>query len=192
MLGTAALAVGMSEAILWFIRRWLVSRATMGVERDIREDLYARLQVLPMSFHNQWQSGQLRSRIMNDLSTARQYLSFGIVRWLTWYNTKRRHSRCAYKTPNDYEADCTATLSRALQSTSVSNNRSQGPRARRLPNGGPVSPGDFPNPACSDPIPKSGSTVQPTSAHPRRCDGSATQARRESDPAGRRRTPAPT
>ncbi|WP_220093492.1 ABC transporter ATP-binding protein [Flexivirga caeni] len=79
LLGTAALGVGMSEAILWFIRRWLVSRATMGVERDIREDLYARLQVLPMSFHNQWQSGQLLSRIMNDLSTVRRFLSFGIV-----------------------------------------------------------------------------------------------------------------
>ena len=26
-------------------------RATMGVEADIRKDLYARLQILPMSFH---------------------------------------------------------------------------------------------------------------------------------------------
>ncbi|WP_246104512.1 ABC transporter ATP-binding protein [Rudaeicoccus suwonensis] len=78
-LGAAALAVGMSEAILWFIRRWLVSRATMGVERDIRKDLYARLQILPMSFHNNWQSGQLLSRIMSDLSTVRRFLSFGLV-----------------------------------------------------------------------------------------------------------------
>jgi ATP-binding cassette, subfamily B, bacterial len=79
VLGTAATAVLISEAVLWFIRRWLVARATMGVEADIRKDLYARLQILPMSFHGKWQSGQLLSRVMNDLSTIRQFLSFGLL-----------------------------------------------------------------------------------------------------------------
>ncbi len=79
VLGSAAMAIGLVEALLWFIRRWLVSRATMGVEADIRKDLYARLQILPMSFHGRWQSGQLLSRIMNDLSTIRRLLSFGLV-----------------------------------------------------------------------------------------------------------------
>jgi ATP-binding cassette subfamily B protein len=79
VLGAAAMAVGISEAVLWFIRRWLVARATMGVEADIRKDLYARLQILPMSFHGHWQSGQLLSRIMNDLSTIRRFMSFGVV-----------------------------------------------------------------------------------------------------------------
>jgi len=79
VLGSAAVAVGIAEATLWFIRRWLVSRATMAVETDIRNDLYARLQILPMSFHGRWQSGQLLSRIMNDLSTIRRLLSFGLI-----------------------------------------------------------------------------------------------------------------
>ncbi|MEN4477540.1 ABC transporter ATP-binding protein [Mycolicibacterium cosmeticum] len=79
ILGLAATALGVSEAVLWFIRRWLVARATMGVEADIRKDLYARLQILPMNFHGQWQSGQLLSRVMNDLSTIRQFLSFGLL-----------------------------------------------------------------------------------------------------------------
>lgn len=79
LLGAAAMGVGITEAVLWFIRRWLVSRATMGVEADIRKDLYARLQILPMSFHGRWQSGQLLSRVMNDLSTIRRFMSFGLV-----------------------------------------------------------------------------------------------------------------
>jgi ATP-binding cassette, subfamily B, bacterial len=79
VLGAAALGVGISEAVLWFIRRWLVARATMGVEADIRKDLYARLQILPMSFHGRWQSGQLLSRVMNDLGTIRRFLSFGLL-----------------------------------------------------------------------------------------------------------------
>ena len=79
VLGLAAMGVGITEAVLWFLRRWLISRATMGVEADIRKDLYARLQILPMSFHGRWQSGQLLSRIMNDLGTIRRFMSFGLV-----------------------------------------------------------------------------------------------------------------
>lgn len=79
ILGGAAMAVGVSEAVLWFIRRWLVARATLGVEADMRKSLYARLQILPMSFHGRWESGQLLSRIMNDLGTIRSLLSFGLI-----------------------------------------------------------------------------------------------------------------
>ncbi|HTM83620.1 MAG TPA: ABC transporter transmembrane domain-containing protein, partial [Mycobacterium sp.] len=79
VLGAAATALGVGEAVLWLVRRWLVAHATMGVEADIRKDLYARLQVLPMTFHRCWQSGQLLSRIMNDLATIRRFLSFVLV-----------------------------------------------------------------------------------------------------------------
>ncbi len=79
LLGAAAMGVGVCEAVLWFFRRWLAARATMGVEADIRKDLYARLQILPMSFHGRWQSGQLLSRIMNDLGTIRRFMSFGLL-----------------------------------------------------------------------------------------------------------------
>lgn len=79
ILGTAATALGIGEAVLWILRRWLVAHATMGVEADIRKDLYARLQILPLAFHSRWQSGQLLSRIMNDLSTVRRFLSFVVV-----------------------------------------------------------------------------------------------------------------
>lgn len=79
VLGSGALAFGILEATLWFVRRWLVSRATLGAETGIRKDLYARLQVLPMSFHSQWQSGQLLSRMMNDLATVRRLLGFGFT-----------------------------------------------------------------------------------------------------------------
>lgn len=77
--GSAALGLGTAEVLLWIVRRWLVARSTMGVEADIRKDLYARMQLLPMSFHSKWQSGQLLSRIMNDLGTVRRFLSFGAL-----------------------------------------------------------------------------------------------------------------
>jgi ATP-binding cassette subfamily B protein len=78
-LGLFAVALGVIEAVLMFLRRWIVSKGTNGVETGIRLDLYAKLQRLPMSFHSRWQSGQLLSRIMNDLATVRRFLGFGLL-----------------------------------------------------------------------------------------------------------------
>ncbi|MFC7625967.1 ABC transporter ATP-binding protein [Microlunatus sp. GCM10028923] len=78
-LGAAAMAIGIVEALVVFGRRWVISKGTLATENTIRTDLYAKLQRLPMSFHDHWQSGQLLSRIMNDLSTIRRFLNFGAI-----------------------------------------------------------------------------------------------------------------
>jgi ATP-binding cassette, subfamily B, bacterial len=78
-LGLFATSLGVVEAVLTFLRRWIVSKATLGTETGVRTDLYAKLQRLPLSFHSRWQSGQLLSRIMNDLATTRRFLGFGVL-----------------------------------------------------------------------------------------------------------------
>src|SRR3712207_9034277 len=78
-LGAAAIALGVVEAVLMFFRRWVVSKATLGVETDVRVELYAKLQRLPMLFHSRWESGQLLLRMMSDLSTIRRFLGFGML-----------------------------------------------------------------------------------------------------------------
>jgi ATP-binding cassette subfamily B protein len=78
-LGAVAIALGIVEALLMFFRRWVVSKATLGVETDVRVELYAQLQRLPMLFHSRWESGQLLSRMMSDLSTIRRFLGFGML-----------------------------------------------------------------------------------------------------------------
>ncbi len=78
-LGLLALALGVAEAGLIFIRRWVQSYCALGIETRIRNDLYAHLQRLPVSFHDRWQSGQLLSRAMTDLSVIRRFLGFGLV-----------------------------------------------------------------------------------------------------------------
>ena len=78
-LGLLALALGILEAALIFIRRWVQSNAVLGMETDMRHDLYERLQQLPMAFHGQWQSGQLLSRVTNDLSSIRRFSGFGLL-----------------------------------------------------------------------------------------------------------------
>jgi ATP-binding cassette subfamily B protein len=74
-----ALLLGVLEALAVLVRRWVMSRAALGVETDVRRDLYGHLQALPVSFHDRWQSGQLLSRATEDLATIRRFLGFGLV-----------------------------------------------------------------------------------------------------------------
>ena len=75
----AVLALGVCEAGFVLLRRWLVLTPGTHVEAGLRRTLYAKLQDLPVSFHDKWPSGQLLSRATGDLSLIRRWLSFGLV-----------------------------------------------------------------------------------------------------------------
>ena len=73
------LVLGVIEALMVLARRWLVLTPGTHVEANLRRTLYAKLQKLPVSFHDKWPSGQLLSRATQDLSLIRRWLSFGLV-----------------------------------------------------------------------------------------------------------------
>ncbi|MER5738846.1 MULTISPECIES: ABC transporter ATP-binding protein [unclassified Streptomyces] len=73
------LLLGITEAALFGLRRWLVARPLSSVEARMREDLYGRLQRLPIAFHDRWASGQLLSRGTTDLMIVRMFLAFPLT-----------------------------------------------------------------------------------------------------------------
>ncbi|MFI7011361.1 ABC transporter ATP-binding protein [Streptomyces sp. NPDC050145] len=73
------LALGLAEALLFGLRRWLVARPLAGVEAAMRADLYRHLQRLPVAFHDRWASGQLLSRATTDLMVVRMFLAFPLT-----------------------------------------------------------------------------------------------------------------
>jgi len=75
----AVLGMGLLEAIMVLLRRWLVLTPGTHVEAGLRRTLYAKLQDLEVAFHDRWPSGQLLSRASSDLSMIRRWLSFGLV-----------------------------------------------------------------------------------------------------------------
>ena len=83
LLGLAATALGVTEAVLNLLRRWVQARAVTGMEMAMRDDVYAHLQRLDAGFHDQWQSGQLLSRATTDLSAIRRFAGFGVVFFIT-------------------------------------------------------------------------------------------------------------
>ncbi|WP_461030578.1 ABC transporter transmembrane domain-containing protein, partial [Streptomyces sparsus] len=77
--GALLLAIGVTEALLFGLRRWLVARPLAGVEAAMRADLYQHLQRLPVTFHDRWASGQLLSRATTDLQLLRMFLAFPLT-----------------------------------------------------------------------------------------------------------------
>lgn len=75
----SVLGMGLLEATMVLLRRWLVLTPGTHVEAGLRRTLYAKLQDLPVAFHDKWPSGQLLSRASGDLSMIRRWLSFGLV-----------------------------------------------------------------------------------------------------------------
>lgn len=77
--GGILLVVGVFEALLFGLRRWLVARPLASVEAAMRAALYERLQRLPVAFHDRWTTGQLLSRGTADLQLLRMFLAFGLT-----------------------------------------------------------------------------------------------------------------
>jgi ATP-binding cassette, subfamily B, bacterial len=77
--GALLLGVGIAEAGLFGLRRWLVARPLARVEASMRADLFGHLQRLPVAFHDRWASGQLLSRATTDLQLLRMFLAFPLT-----------------------------------------------------------------------------------------------------------------
>ena len=78
-LGGLMLGLALVELAGNFLRRNLSSIASVDMETDLRNDFYAHLQALHISFHDSWQSGQLLSRAVTDIQTIRRFMSMGLV-----------------------------------------------------------------------------------------------------------------
>ncbi|SOD59209.1 ATP-binding cassette, subfamily B [Streptomyces zhaozhouensis] len=77
--GLVLLLVGLAEALLFGLRRWLVARPLARVEANMRDAIYRHLQRLPVTFHDRWPTGQLLSRATGDLQLLRMFLAFGLT-----------------------------------------------------------------------------------------------------------------
>ena len=75
----AIVAVGIVKAALMAGRRLISGRQALGIEKDMREGLYAHLLRLSFGFYDRHQTGQLMSRATVDLQSVRFFLGFGLI-----------------------------------------------------------------------------------------------------------------
>lgn len=71
--------LGLFEAGMVFLRRMVMIPASTTTEFSARMALFARLVDLDTTFHDQWPSGQLLTRITQDLNLIRRWFAFGLI-----------------------------------------------------------------------------------------------------------------
>ena len=77
--GFAILAIGLLRSLLMLGRRLISGRQALGVEFDMRNGMYAKLQRLSFRFYDRHQTGQLMSRATVDLQAVRFFLGYGLI-----------------------------------------------------------------------------------------------------------------
>ncbi len=73
------LGLGLFEAAMVFVRRLMVLGASTRIEYKARMGLFTHLVDLPAAFHDRWPSGQLLTRVTQDLNLVRRWLAFGLI-----------------------------------------------------------------------------------------------------------------
>jgi ATP-binding cassette subfamily B multidrug efflux pump len=79
-LGLVGLALG--RALFQFAQGYLSERASQSVAYDLRNALYAKIQSLSFSYHDQAQTGQLLTRATNDVELVRMFTGMGFLQFL--------------------------------------------------------------------------------------------------------------
>jgi ABC-type multidrug transport system fused ATPase/permease subunit len=79
VLAIAIVVAGLLRLVLSVFRRLVAGRVSLGVELDLRNSLYGRLQQLELSFFDRQQTGQLMSRATVDLQSVRFFLGYGLI-----------------------------------------------------------------------------------------------------------------
>jgi ABC-type multidrug transport system fused ATPase/permease subunit len=75
----AIVLLGLVRAVLMFGRRMISGRQALGVEYDLRDELYAHFLRLSFGFYDRSQTGQLMSRATIDLQSVRFFLGYGLI-----------------------------------------------------------------------------------------------------------------
>jgi ATP-binding cassette subfamily B protein len=73
------LGVALVKAIFQFWMRWILIGISRDVEFDLRNDLFAHLEQLSQRFYNETRTGDLMSKLTNDLNAVRNLVGPGIM-----------------------------------------------------------------------------------------------------------------
>lgn len=73
------IAAAVAQGIVRTYSRALIFNAGRDIEYDLRNDLFAHLQKLPLAFYHSQRTGDLMSRVINDISAVRVLLGPGVL-----------------------------------------------------------------------------------------------------------------
>ena len=72
-------AIAVVRGIFTFLQGYLAERASQGVAYDLRDALFTRLERLSFSYYDRVQTGQLLTRLTNDVEQVRTFAGTGVI-----------------------------------------------------------------------------------------------------------------
>ena len=93
----AIVAVALVQGVARTLSRALIFNVGRDVEYDLRNDLFAHLETLPVAYYQTQQTGDLMSRLVNDVTAVRMLLGVGILNLVNTpdlLRLRRRRSCC--------------------------------------------------------------------------------------------------
>ena len=73
------LCVAVARGLFNFTQGYLAERASQGVAFDLRAGLFARIQALSFSYYDRAETGQLLTRLTNDVEQVRTFVGAGAI-----------------------------------------------------------------------------------------------------------------
>lgn len=81
--GLALLGVAAVRFVVGVGRRLASGRASLGIEYDLRNRMWAHLLRQSFGYFDRWPTGQLMSRAMSDIQNVRMFLGYGLIFFVT-------------------------------------------------------------------------------------------------------------
>lgn len=75
-------AIALVQGVLRTFSRFVIFNVGRDIEYDLRNDLFAHLERLPLGFYQQRQTGDLMSRLVNDVTAVRMLLGPGVLNFI--------------------------------------------------------------------------------------------------------------
>ncbi|QWV95787.1 ABC transporter ATP-binding protein/permease [Geomonas oryzisoli] len=72
-------AAAVAQGVIRVFSRITLLNAGRRIEYELREDLYAKLLTLDRTYFSNWRTGDILSRLANDLTNVRMLLGFGVL-----------------------------------------------------------------------------------------------------------------
>jgi ATP-binding cassette subfamily B protein len=77
--GSILLGIGLFAGVFRFLMRWILMGASRDIEYDMRNDFFAHLETLPLSYFQAHRTGDLMSRATNDLGAVRMMIGPSVM-----------------------------------------------------------------------------------------------------------------
>ncbi len=71
--------VAFSRAVFSFVQSYMAEKTSQGIAFDFRNEIFAKIQRLSFSYHDQNQTGQLMIRATDDVEKLRMFIAQGLI-----------------------------------------------------------------------------------------------------------------